>query len=243
MCGEIWREIPGWPGYKLSNKGNVSAIRKSFKGGSVNCSGQLMVTLCGGGKRRTVSIATLLREVFNTEPDLPGEQWRAVPGWPSYWISSFGRLRGRSNHLYSQPSDAKGYKRVVLYWNGAKRTWGVHQLVASAFIGSCPEGKEVNHKDGNPANNHIENLEYVTRSENAKHSYRELNRMPCFPTVVKDGHGQRKTVNLAAIENALADKVPYKTIAKQFKVSIACLIRIRNGTHWQQKEKHLCPML
>lgn len=42
----------------------------------------------------------------------------------------------------------------------------VHQLVARAFIGPCPPGLEVRHKDGNPANNHIDNLEYGTRADN-----------------------------------------------------------------------------
>jgi len=48
----------------------------------------------------------------------------------------------------------------------------LHKLVMESFIGKCPDGKEVNHKDGKKHNNNLKNLEYITRSENKKHAYR-----------------------------------------------------------------------
>lgn len=47
----------------------------------------------------------------------------------------------------------------------------LHRVVAAAFLGPCPQGKEVNHKDHDKRNNRADNLEYVTRSENMRHSY------------------------------------------------------------------------
>jgi hypothetical protein len=44
-----------------------------------------------------------------------------------------------------------------------------HRLIAEAFIGKIPKGKEVNHKDMDKHNNHPSNLEYLTRSENQLH--------------------------------------------------------------------------
>ena len=52
----------------------------------------------------------------------------------------------------------------------------VHRIMAKTFLSDTNEGLQVNHKDGNKLNNHIENLEWVTRSENIKHSYDSLGR-------------------------------------------------------------------
>jgi len=61
------------------------------------------------------------------------------------------------------------YSSVTLFKNKQKKNFGVHRLVAEAFIPN-PSGKlEVNHKDQNRDNNSIDNLEWVTRKENLKH--------------------------------------------------------------------------
>ena len=46
----------------------------------------------------------------------------------------------------------------------------IHRLVCAAFLGKCPEGREVNHKNGVKSDNRIENLEYVTPKENIQHA-------------------------------------------------------------------------
>lgn len=48
----------------------------------------------------------------------------------------------------------------------------VHVLVAHAFLGPCPPDHEVNHKDGDKANNRWDNLEYLTHAENMQHAVR-----------------------------------------------------------------------
>lgn len=70
---------------------------------------------------------------------------------------------------------AKGYLRLHLYVNDAVlRSW-VHRLVAEAFLGSAPTAKhQVNHKNGVPSDNRVENLEWCTQSENMRHSYHVL---------------------------------------------------------------------
>ena len=63
-----------------------------------------------------------------------------------------------------------GYEQVCLSKDGTQKTYLVHRLIADAFLPN-PNGLPcVNHNDGNKSNNHVDNLEWVTRSENSKHA-------------------------------------------------------------------------
>lgn len=73
-----------------------------------------------------------------------------------------------------KPIDQKmpnGYMGVNIKVNNIKHNIYMHRLMWMMHNGKIPEGKEINHKDGNKANNSIENLELVTSSENRKHAY------------------------------------------------------------------------
>lgn len=112
------------------------------------------------------------------------EEWKEIPDWSDYEVSSQGRVRRTtkarggprlgSNRIRTLVTDRVGYQQITFCRNGRWFIFRVHQLVALAFIGPRPEGKEVNHKDGNKKNNTPPNLEYVTRSENVLHSYTKL---------------------------------------------------------------------
>jgi hypothetical protein len=64
-----------------------------------------------------------------------------------------------------------GYKRVHVSHNGEQYKILIHRLVATAFIPNPLNKPCVNHKDGNKANNHVDNLEWCTHGENLKHAY------------------------------------------------------------------------
>lgn len=72
---------------------------------------------------------------------------------------------------YKQQSN-KNYSRSVvkLIKQGAKRDFKVHRLVAEAFIPNPYKYKVVNHKDGNPLNNKVDNLEWCTQKMNVNHA-------------------------------------------------------------------------
>ncbi len=112
------------------------------------------------------------------------EVWKPVlDGW--YEVSNLGTVRrlkpGRGTRVgWVQRIwlDNYGYQMVGPYIAGKRIRAKVHRLVAGAFIGPCPPGKEVNHKDGDKTNNRADNLEYLTKSENVLHSYRNGLRTP-----------------------------------------------------------------
>lgn len=69
-------------------------------------------------------------------------------------------------------SKTRGYLTVELQTGPVKKRFTAHRLVMLAFVGPRPAGKHINHIDGDKANNGPANLEYVTPSENQKHSFR-----------------------------------------------------------------------
>lgn len=100
------------------------------------------------------------------------ECWQAVAGYEGlYDVSCRGQVFSRHRKRLMRPSPAgAGYLSVRLC-DGARR-WRpyVHQLVARAFLGECPD-REPNHCNGNKADNSVANLEWVTHSGNLKHAW------------------------------------------------------------------------
>lgn len=105
------------------------------------------------------------------------EQWAPVVGYEGiYLVSDRGRVwslarkdpRGRrvGGRYLSIITHPSGYHHVKLTRNGKSEHGRVHRMVLLAFVGPPPEGCEVLHGDGNPANNHLSNLRWGTRSEN-----------------------------------------------------------------------------
>ena len=98
------------------------------------------------------------------------ENWRSIIGYPQYWVSDKGRVMNarRAHVLRDITGRDPNYDAVTLYKNGQKRYFNVHNLVTGSFLGPCPEGYEVDHKDRNGHNNCLSNLRYVDKSKNAR---------------------------------------------------------------------------
>ena len=89
-----------------------------------------------------------------------------------YKIYDDGRVYSSYSNKFLRPINNKfGRKMVCLYKNGKAKTIKIHNLVAQHFIGERPIGLEIDHIDRNPLNNNVNNLRYITRSENEKNKY------------------------------------------------------------------------
>lgn len=99
--------------------------------------------------------------------------YRAIKGYEkNYEIDVDGNIRSlSSNKILKTGISKKGYKIVSLWRDGKGTTKYVHRLVAETFLPMKKDKKIINHKDGNKLNNNINNLEWVTYSENNKHAY------------------------------------------------------------------------
>ena len=85
-------------------------------------------------------------------------------------IRKNGRIMNRKGKILKPGIDKYGYYRITLSYNGKRKSYYVHRLVARAYLKDYDETLQVNHKNGIKTNNRIENLEMVTLQENIKHS-------------------------------------------------------------------------
>ena len=87
-------------------------------------------------------------------------------------ISSYGRIKASNGRITSGHQTKSGYVRAAIkdHCNQYSNIY-IHKLTAYNFFGPPPSSQhtQVNHKDLNRGNNHVENLEYVTPSENVRH--------------------------------------------------------------------------
>ena len=98
------------------------------------------------------------------------EIWKDIEGFEQYQVSTWGRIRNKHTGVLLKPYyNKKGYLKVGLSKNGKSHKFRVNRLVAMAFIPNIFDLPQVNHKDGNKANNSFTNLEWVTDEENKRH--------------------------------------------------------------------------
>lgn len=121
-----------------------------------------------------------------------------------------------SNQGYSLVSLSKGHYINVF----------VHRLVAEAFIPNPENKTDVNHINGNKADNKVENLEWLTRSENQIHSYRILKRKVSKAFLGRFGKDHPRSRKVKCINNgvtysALNDAARELNISYS-KISLVC---------------------
>ena len=88
-----------------------------------------------------------------------------------YDINEKGQIYShKTNKFLTGYIDNTGYRIVLLTVEGKKKNYLVHRLVAQTFIPNENNLPIVNHKDGNKLNNVVDNLEWVTQSENRIHA-------------------------------------------------------------------------
>lgn len=132
------------------------------------------------------------------------EEWRPVKGYEGlYEVSNLGRVRSLDRYIdtvsglgepYKRFSKGrvlkllynnKGYLKITLYNGITDKQKQVHRLVAEAFIPNPDNLPEVNHKDQNPANNCVDNLEWCDRKYNVNYADAVKRRAECRKIAVE----------------------------------------------------------
>lgn len=173
------------------------------------------------------------------------EEWKLIPEWPDYEASNLGRIRrsfscrrtnGATPGRVLKQALRSRYSTVGFYIDRRQTTVLVHRLVASAFLGPCPEGKEVNHIDGDKLNNKISNLEYVSHSENMKHAIKTGLYKPGVNRGSEHGMSVLAIADVKKIKRLLKQGKSKKWIAELFEVSRSTISHIKAGRTWTHVE-------
>lgn len=116
------------------------------------------------------------------------EVWKDIPGYVGYYqVSNLGRVRSLSRivarktgslfingKLLKQYNTNKGRLEVHLCRNGKWVHWLVHRIVATTFLPNPHNLPQINHLNGDPRDNRLDNLEWCDQSRNELHKIHEL---------------------------------------------------------------------
>lgn len=167
------------------------------------------------------------------------EEWKEIDGWAGkYLISNFGRMKSLGGkystkcpdgYITEGSIDVLGYRCITMRSPGRREQKRVHSLVASAFLEKPSPLHCVNHKDGNKLNNHVDNLEWITKKENCLHAVRiglhnlKGEHHPMAKLTEKDVLRMRKL---------RLDGQSYERLGKRFGVSRRQAADVVNGKNW-----------
>lgn len=144
------------------------------------------------------------------------ELWKDIPGYEGlYQVSNLGRVKSldrtvvmpngkcyfRSGRIFKNQKCSNGYLMIALCVDGKKAQRLIHILVAKAFIQNLNRLPEVNHLNGDKADNRVENLEWSSHSDNIKHSYYTLNRKLSRAQLGKSGSLHHRSKKVICITN------------------------------------------
>lgn len=179
------------------------------------------------------------------------EIWRECTLHAGYEVSNLGNIRGITREtsyrnknglevvfkVEGQPirpyGNGSGYIRVRL---GRKHHY-VHRLVALAFIANSLGKPEVNHKNGVRFDNRADNLEWVTRSENIKHSFSELGRDSKFSGRVLLGRDNPRSKPVIRTCKKTGEEIYYDSMTEATREGFIepCISRVCNGNNKSHK--------
>jgi hypothetical protein len=181
-----------------------------------------------------------------TDSNIENEIWKAVVGFESlYSVSNLGRIRreapprwqGRGKTFRGRilnGTNMQGYRQVRLTRTTEDRyLCRIHRLVAAAFLGPCPETFEVNHRNGRKSDNRLENLEYVSRSDNLRHAYAIGLRHPVQLCGEASGVTHLTAADVTEMRRLWREGVTQYQLAERFSISQPTVSEICNYKNWR----------
>lgn len=169
------------------------------------------------------------------------ERWLDVPNTHGFYqASSFGRVRSlftrdkwgnvsiKNDPLVLRPSNTGRYETVCLTVDGKRMTRNLHVVVAETFLGPRPSRAHCAHLDGNRLNNNIDNLAWVSASENERHKISHGTK----------AEGSKHGIAKLTEDGAREIKATYRkglgaALAKKYGVSVGAVVSVAYGRSWK----------
>ena len=162
------------------------------------------------------------------------EVWKDIPGFEGeYMASTLGRIKSLKRGkgvIRKLTTDSYGYKILVLIDKVGKRHHvKAHRMIAITFVPNPNKHETVNHKNGNKSDNSLDNLEWMTFSENSKHGW-DSGAMR-----MGERHALSKLTDTDVIEIINANNAGFTTkeISSAFGVSYSSIRHILRGETWK----------
>lgn len=159
-------------------------------------------------------------------------EWKIIPIAPDYEVSSHGQVRRRTasvgtyaGRIMSPVPGEHGHLRVGLIVDGALRKFQVHRLVCLAFHGEAPSEQHVAaHRNGDPADNRVENVRWATQKEN-------IADISVYGPPRAEERASHRKLSREAVAEIRATPKTYgfaTRLAGKFGVSTSCIAAIRD---------------
>jgi len=168
------------------------------------------------------------------------EIWRTIKDFPDYAVSTNGRVKrikatkknSYVGRILKPYLSGRKYLRVLLSSPKYKKHKAIQHLVLETFISPRPESKECNHKDGNKSNNCVENLEWVTSSENSIHAYKA--GLSFIPKGEQCHWSKLTKSKVLKIRDMYKNgNYSYRQLAKTYNVNFSTIGKIVNRVTWK----------
>ena len=152
---------------------------------------------------------------------------KTINNYSDYMANVNGNIFSIKSNKYLKPQLYKnGYTNVDLCNNGKVKKFLIHRIIAETFLPNPKNKSQVNHINGNKSDNRVENLEWVTHSENQKHSIKLGLRS------AKGIKNSQVKLSEKIILNIFNSTEKNKYLALKYNISQATICDIKKGRSW-----------